>query len=118
MLTRNIGHGLYNGMCGTVKELKRNCAPVIHFGGCLITIPKVDFEILDPENHTPIATRKQYPVLLAYALTVHRAQGQTLPYVYIDCYSFFPLDSLVLPFDDALHLVVLELPILIDKQHV
>ena len=94
ILTRNIGHGLYNGMCGTVKELKRNCAPVIHFGGRLITIPKVDFEILHPENHTPIATRKQYPVLLAYALTVHRAQGQTLPYVYIDCYSFFSAGQL------------------------
>jgi ATP-dependent exoDNAse (exonuclease V) alpha subunit len=27
--------------------------------------------------------------MLAFAMTVHRAQGQTLQYVDIDCYSFF-----------------------------
>ena len=31
----------------------------------------------------------QYPIMLAFAMTVHRAQGQTLQYVDVDCYSFF-----------------------------
>lgn len=28
-------------------------------------------------------------MILAFALTVHRAQGQTLDFVEVDCYSFF-----------------------------
>ena len=36
-----------------------------------------------------LASRMQYPIMLAFAMTVHRAQGQTLQYVDIYCYSFF-----------------------------
>ena len=32
-----------------------------------------------------LASRHQYPVKLAYALTTHRAQGQTLEQVVVDC---------------------------------
>ena len=47
------------------------------------------FEVYDPDSKTVLAVRTQYPFKLAYGLTVHRAQGQTVQNVEIDCHSFF-----------------------------
>ncbi|MES9884334.1 MAG: hypothetical protein ABW185_26100 [Sedimenticola sp.] len=88
ILVRNLGHGLYNGMQGTVHELSKDNV-VINFSGKLVPVSAVRFDIYDNRQHRNIACRVQLPVILAYALTVHRAQGQTLEYVDIDCFSFF-----------------------------
>ena len=41
-----------------------------------------------------LAVRCQYSIKLAFALTVHRAHGQTKDKIEIDCYSFFAAGQL------------------------
>ena len=85
MLTRNLPGGLCNGTRGKVHSLKKDCLPVININGNLIEVPHYRFEVYSPEQSKILASRTQYPIILAYALTVHRAQGRTIEYVDIDC---------------------------------
>lgn len=36
-----------------------------------------------------LASRLQYPIRFAYAMTVHRAQGPSIDFLEVDCFSFF-----------------------------
>ncbi|KAH3876733.1 hypothetical protein DPMN_000583 [Dreissena polymorpha] len=47
------------------------------------------FEVFDASQNKVLASRSQIPVILAFAMTVHRAQGQTIKNLEIDCASFF-----------------------------
>ncbi|KAK3102031.1 hypothetical protein FSP39_008246 [Pinctada imbricata] len=89
ILTRNLTKGLFNGQRGKVYRLLSNEPPVIDFDGKVVTLQRLRYEIYDSEEGRVLASRTQYPVILAFALTVHRAQGQTLEYLQIDCKSFF-----------------------------
>ncbi|XP_061171689.1 uncharacterized protein LOC133181165 [Saccostrea echinata] len=89
ILLKNLASGLYNGMRGTIHSLEKDKPPVVNFSGKLVTMKQANFDIFDPDRNVTLACRKQYPLSLAFALTVHRAQGQTLEFVEVDCYSFF-----------------------------
>ena len=62
--------------------------PMVNFDGKRMKMTKSTFEICSEGGHV-LATRSQYPLKLAFALTIHRAQGQTLPQLVVDCYGFF-----------------------------
>lgn len=94
LLIRNISHGLFNGTRGKVHTLKKDCPPVIEVDGKLITLSHYKFELYDREQKKVLATRMQYPIMLSFAMTVHRAQGQTLEFVDVDCASFFAAGQL------------------------
>lgn len=89
ILIKNIAGGLYNGMKGVIHKLQHDKPPIINFNGKLVEVPKVKFDVYDPQQRRTLASRTQIPVILAFALTVHRAQGQTLDLVEVDCFSFF-----------------------------
>ena len=89
ILIRNMPGNLYNGQKGVVIDLDKEKGPTINFEGKIVTIEPVKFEHYDPSAKRVLATRLQYPLKLAFALTVHRAQGRTLRKVEIDCFSFF-----------------------------
>ena len=89
ILTRNLHGHLCNGRRGIVPSLSAETGQVINFGGKLVSVPKIIFEQYDPSTNKVLACRVQYPLKLAFALTVHRAQGQEFEGLEIDCHSFF-----------------------------
>lgn len=103
ILIRNLPGKLYNGLRGIVHHLERDKPPVINFAGRIVTLNRSTFEIYHPEERKVLASRKQYPLKLAYALTVHRAQGQTIRNVEIDCYSFFAAGQMGVALGRAVH---------------
>ncbi|VDI51194.1 Hypothetical predicted protein [Mytilus galloprovincialis] len=62
---------------------------LVNFEGQLDEIQRTTFEVYDPSAKQVLATRVQLSLRLAYAMTFHGAQGQSLPLVEVDCYSFF-----------------------------
>ncbi|KAK3106999.1 hypothetical protein FSP39_004649 [Pinctada imbricata] len=89
ILVRNISSNLVNGLQGIVLSCKE--CPVVHFPTVDITtkLEKQTFSVFSPVLKKNVAERTQVPLKLAYALTVHKAQGMTLQRAEIDCHSMF-----------------------------
>ena len=80
----DVKSGLTNGTIGTIKELEDN---VIHFEYEFKGQMQVAFILRTEKNDTiPFmdVKRWQFPLSLAYWLTMHKCQGQTLEGVVID----------------------------------
>lgn len=79
-----------NGNIGTVKSISESESKItvkLDNGKTVTVRPKV-FEL---ENGT---TYKQFPLVIAYAITVHKAQGSTFDNVIIICDDFFEAGQL------------------------
>lgn len=89
ILLRNLSQKLYNGCFGKVHDVSNPDCISVNFHGNIVVIHRERFECYDPRLRKVLAVRKQFPLILAYAVTVHRAQGQTIDNVEVDCSSFF-----------------------------
>lgn len=95
ILLRNLTDNLVNGLRGTLthatdKEL------AVYFPSLQRTqsLQKEIFTVFDPRKNADIASRMQFPVKPAFALTIHKAQGMTLSWVEVDCRDIFKTGQL------------------------
>ena len=96
MLIRNLHpkEGLCNGTRLVITSLHRNCIGARILGGAFNGQERLLFRIklTTKENEYPfVLTRKQFPFRLCFAMTVNKAQGQSLGTVGVDlqisCFS-------------------------------
>jgi ATP-dependent exoDNAse (exonuclease V) alpha subunit len=78
MITRNnFEEGLVNGMLATVIDCYSDSVSVRTLQGKIVDIEREEWSMLN-ERGKPIASVKQVPLRLAYAITIHKSQGMTL----------------------------------------
>ena len=86
MLIMNLSDTLVNGLRGTVLGLQADSVTV-NFP-CInrvVTLQPQTFRVYSATSQSDIASRRQVPLILAFALTTHKAQGLTLERCEIDC---------------------------------
>ncbi len=84
----NFEEGYVNGTLGVVVSCKKDADPVIKLlNGKLITIEKASWKIEEDGNVK--AEIIQYPLRLAWAITVHKSQGMSLDAVEVDLSKAF-----------------------------
>ena len=88
MLLRNISNRFVNGLVGRVLEIQPHCIKVaFNVDGKTETvdIKRFTFSKYDPATNMCIASRHQFPIKLAYAMTIHKSEGMTIRELVIDC---------------------------------
>ncbi len=92
----DVKAGLVNGSRGVVVCIEKESDKVfVKFrNGIIMPITRYTWELRSPEY---VATRSQIPLILGWALTVHKAQGSTLDFVLCDLGNsiFSPAQSYV-----------------------
>ena len=110
-IKNNIESGYYNGLLGTVEEIAENSIKVKKSDdGKVIDVAPIEWQNINystvdtavelDDGQTIIGTQivdnvigkfKQYPIRLAWAITVHKSQGLTFDKVILDVHrSFMP----------------------------
>lgn len=87
LVNMDFNKGLINGACGTIQEFNENSISIKFDNGTTVSIPKHKFEYY--YNDRVVATRTQYPLRLAYGITIHKSQGMTLDKLVVDCSRIF-----------------------------
>jgi ATP-dependent exoDNAse (exonuclease V) alpha subunit len=83
MFTRNDPAGQYvNGLTGVVEDMNCNMIQVATQDGRTVGLERAVWNF-DPSARDT-ATFKQFPLRLAYAVTIHKSQGMTMDAAYID----------------------------------
>ncbi len=85
----NPEEDFYNGSLGTLVDFTELGAPIVELDtGKEIEIPKMEWKVNDEEGNAAAAF-VQYPLRLAWAITVHKSQGMTLDSVEVDLSQAF-----------------------------
>jgi ATP-dependent DNA helicase PIF1 len=94
-LKNDTALGLSNGSLGIIQDFDKNDGlPIVKFNSSdtELKMELYKWEIkkrLDNGNFSTIATRKQVPLVLAYALSIHKSQGLTLDKLETDLHDIF-----------------------------
>lgn len=87
LINMDFNKGLINGACGTIMGFNENSITIKFDNGVEANIPKNKFEYY--YNDRVVAERMQYPLKLAYGITIHKSQGMTLDKLVVDCSRIF-----------------------------
>ena len=83
MILKNYAPGICNGVLCVLKSFSRYTVQVQLLSGprkrSIVLLPRVTFCVSASNSGLPFDfVRTQFPITLAYCVTVHKAQGQTL----------------------------------------
>ena len=87
ILLRNINpsEGLCNGTLLILRGFDQNIIDAEissgHHCGKRVLLPRIPFRPIENEKHIFLFKRTQFPISLCFAMTINKAQGQTLNYV-------------------------------------
>lgn len=87
LVNMDFNKGLINGACGTIMAFNESSITIKFDNGVEANIPKNKFEYY--YNDRVVAERTQYPLKLAYGITIHKSQGMTLDKLVVDCSRIF-----------------------------
>jgi ATP-dependent DNA helicase PIF1 len=78
----NIDEGLANGSRGIIIDFSESNNPIVQFlNGKILEIKKKDYKL---EENKDNITKRQIPLIHAWAITIHKAQGMSLEYIQTD----------------------------------
>ena len=86
--------GIINGSIGVVTGFTKNNSPIVKFRNGEVCVIAPEDWIIESFNETTqevelIASIKQVPLALAWAITIHKSQGMTLDHVLCDLSQVF-----------------------------
>lgn len=87
LINLDFDKGLINGSCGNVLEIDDDYIMILFDNGVTSKIKRHDFEFYN--NEVLIAIRRQFPLRLAYGITIHKSQGMSLDKLVVDCSKIF-----------------------------
>lgn len=95
MLLKNLSSKLVNGLRGTVSYINNENETVgvnfisLNSENFSAELKKETFTLYSALDNKVVASRRQYPLCLAFSITIHKAQGLTLQRVEVDASCIF-----------------------------
>lgn len=90
MLLKNLDveYGLVNGLKGVVVNIEKGF-PIVYFDKINVNVKILKYELKMENGNYLIAKRIQFPLKLAYGITIHKSQGLTIENIDVDLTRVF-----------------------------
>ena len=86
VLLKNLNNELVNGLCGTISSFIG--LPCVSFDNGIVQVIKQELFTVEVDGIV-VASSKQIPLDLAYAITIHNSQGMSFDFLEVDLSCVF-----------------------------